>query len=607
MSARAEDRRKHLGDLGLADAGLALEQDRAAEPQRRKIDGRQGAVADVVVLRELALDAVDGQVYITWAVVPSFHRLDPTCSGAWPRVGRTFPSRANLARAIWAATTMLPPSGEVSSMVHRLASVIAAVVVVAASTSSPHATPVAASSASAVSSATSPSPSPGPSTTAPGTAPAESPSASIGPGGSGSSPDPATAEPQPSAVGAPEGQPVTANIGSAGGTLAAADGGISVTIPPGALAADTTIGIQPIENTAPNGLDGAYRLTPVGQTFSQPVQIDFPYTDSDVDGSAPEALGIAFQDAEGFWEWQDATAVDLTTQQLVVSMTHFTDFAKAPGLQLRPLSASVHVNGTLQLVVTNCLKERGNPKAVLFPCFDLRSEDIGVIDPASWAVNGTPKGTLATGTVEGTVNLAAYFAPPQKPKAGPNGKSTVKVTVTAHLLGKTKVLSANVRIIDGYRVKGTWVQTNSSRVCSGAISPKITDTVEFSLSPATVDGEQSFLVTDIKNAKTTAKPPKFPVHVPETAVRQAKPPEILTLNGGDVTIDGDQIAVALVGSGFTGSCTFIDTTNGGKRTPPGTDTEESALLKFFTTQMVDGKLSVPGTVEQPWSWFVTEQ
>src|SRR5207237_2640407 len=98
------------------------------------------------------------------------------------------------------------------------------------------------------------------------------------------------APPPPSAVGTPAGSPVTKVIGAAGGSLSAGDGGITVTIPPGALAGDVSIAIQPIGNTAAGGLGPAYRLTPPGQTFTQPVQVSFPYADADLNGTAPEAL-----------------------------------------------------------------------------------------------------------------------------------------------------------------------------------------------------------------------------------------------------------------------------------------------------------------------------
>src|SRR5204863_9094362 len=54
--------------------------------------------------------------------------------------------------------------------------------------------------------------------------------------------------PEPSPVGVPAGDVVSASLGAAGGTASSADGRISVTIPAGALSADTPIGIQPITN-----------------------------------------------------------------------------------------------------------------------------------------------------------------------------------------------------------------------------------------------------------------------------------------------------------------------------------------------------------------------
>ena len=56
----AERRRDRLGDLGLADAGLSLQKERAPEPERQEDDGRQGAVADIVLARQQAFDVVYG-------------------------------------------------------------------------------------------------------------------------------------------------------------------------------------------------------------------------------------------------------------------------------------------------------------------------------------------------------------------------------------------------------------------------------------------------------------------------------------------------------------------------------------------------------------------
>ena len=48
----AERLGQHLGDLGLADAGLAFQKQRAAEAQREVECGRQRAVGDIVAALE---------------------------------------------------------------------------------------------------------------------------------------------------------------------------------------------------------------------------------------------------------------------------------------------------------------------------------------------------------------------------------------------------------------------------------------------------------------------------------------------------------------------------------------------------------------------------
>ena len=58
--ARAEQARQHFGDLGLADAGLALQEERLAELQRQEDHGRQAMVGEVALVEQALLDFVDG-------------------------------------------------------------------------------------------------------------------------------------------------------------------------------------------------------------------------------------------------------------------------------------------------------------------------------------------------------------------------------------------------------------------------------------------------------------------------------------------------------------------------------------------------------------------
>ena len=55
----AEGPGQHLGDLGLADAGLAFEKQRATKLQREEDAGGEPAIAEVVVLLEQRDDGVD--------------------------------------------------------------------------------------------------------------------------------------------------------------------------------------------------------------------------------------------------------------------------------------------------------------------------------------------------------------------------------------------------------------------------------------------------------------------------------------------------------------------------------------------------------------------
>ena len=56
---RIENRREHLGDLGLADARLAFEQQRLAHLEHEVKRGRQRTVGDVLLLPQCGLERID--------------------------------------------------------------------------------------------------------------------------------------------------------------------------------------------------------------------------------------------------------------------------------------------------------------------------------------------------------------------------------------------------------------------------------------------------------------------------------------------------------------------------------------------------------------------
>lgn len=411
--------------------------------------------------------------------------------------------------------------------------------------------------------------------------------------------------PPPSAIGAPAGPVVTKEIGAAGGALASADGGVTVTIPAGALAADTTVGIQPIADTAPGGIGDSFALTPTGQTFSQPVQVSFTYTDDDLDGTSADFLGIAAQDDSGRWLWQPTVAIDAAARRVSVMTAHFSNWSMLPGLQLRPKRATVKVKGTVTLVAANC-EPRMVGSFYLGGCVDYAEDDelaqlVPGVRAATWAVNGQVGGGPATGTIKAGKGSAVFTAPAKKP-AGSGGKSMVTVSVIAKLKGgATTSLVSNITITGGdYTVVGTFKDTDSSLACAGAVSPLVQDKVTFSLTQADNGG---FSVEDIVNTKTTAKPVKLPVPVPGLSAKLISPPEILTANDGGTSVNGDEITVVLTGPSTIGVCRF----SGGGSVDGTGDTHDSGTgIIFDTTKFVGGKQT--GSADKPqWTWIITEK
>lgn len=143
-------------------------------------------------------------------------------------------------------------------------------------------------------------------------------------------------------VGTPEGPAVTARIGPAGGIIVSADERIRITIPAGALTADQTISVQPLnENNCPAGIGQAFRLLPHGLTFAKPVTITFQYDEEDINGSAPELLRVAYQTNEGYWKSPPTKHVDTATRTVLVQTTHFSDWGVFQNMYISPPSSSL--------------------------------------------------------------------------------------------------------------------------------------------------------------------------------------------------------------------------------------------------------------------------
>lgn len=153
--------------------------------------------------------------------------------------------------------------------------------------------------------------------------------------------EPINIVPKVSGVGTPVGAGVTKVIGAAGGFLISADHSVTVSIPAGALSANTTIGIEPITNTNVGGKGTAYRLTPHGQQFAKPVDIAVSYLNFKDSMTFPLTATLSFQGNDGIWQMPSGSTVDTSAKVVKYSSTHFSDWAIMERVSLKPVAATL--------------------------------------------------------------------------------------------------------------------------------------------------------------------------------------------------------------------------------------------------------------------------
>lgn len=257
----------------------------------------------------------------------------------------------------------------------------------------------------------------------------------------------------PTARGTPQGTASSALIGAEGGSVASADGRLSVTVPAGAFAQPTTVAIQPITNTAHGALGAAWRITPEGLSTPVPMTLTFHADNAALDGTSLHALRIATQDAQGRWSAQRAPQRDAAARTVSVQTTHFSDWAVTADLRLKPAGAAVPVGQTLDLVAVSCAGvSMDEITLALKPCTET---GISPGELEDWSVNGVIGGSAATGTVaalpsEPTQYRGAgrFTAPARVPGEGPVAVS-VHYTASGDAVnsGDSYTLVANVWIL----------------------------------------------------------------------------------------------------------------------------------------------------------------
>ncbi|WP_266368719.1 hypothetical protein [Tellurirhabdus rosea] len=137
---------------------------------------------------------------------------------------------------------------------------------------------------------------------------------------------------QPGAVteaGRPVGPSVTQVIGPAGGTVTSADGKLQLTIPAGALAKETPVSIQAVENKAPNGSGTAYTFGQGEITVSEPLILTYQYRQNEFSGAGKNNVGLARQNSGGVWGLNQLAVVDPVKRTLTARVRRVSQDAIA--------------------------------------------------------------------------------------------------------------------------------------------------------------------------------------------------------------------------------------------------------------------------------------
>lgn len=278
-----------------------------------------------------------------------------------------------------------------------------------------------------------------------------------GGGGDDGAPAPDAGSPTPGApapvaaatpVGEAEGLAVSTTIGPAGGTLSSPDGSLVVNVPMNAFATPTLVSLQPIANHAHGGLGRAWRITPHGVQASQPITLSWRYAAEDA--GAVAGLAVATQRADGTWVALRGAQHDVATRTLTVQTLHFSDWSLVAGLQLRPATAQVEVNGRVALTITRCETVNVSADEEEIPLAACETVGSAGFDGFQWAANGVTGGDAVQGRVVRPdeflfPGVAAFVAPATPPAGNP---VAVSARYTAPPFNQGVTLLSNIRVVE---------------------------------------------------------------------------------------------------------------------------------------------------------------
>lgn len=251
----------------------------------------------------------------------------------------------------------------------------------------------------------------------------------------------------PTEIGTPQGDKVISEIGPAGGAISTPDGRLTLTIPANAVSGNTAFSIQPISNTAQDGIGLAYRLEPGGQAFAKPLEVSIRFNDDDVQTTYPGALRLAYQDQSGAWHEQGSTVLDATKLQVSFSTTHLSDWAlkRDSYVVSRPGKVVLRPGESVGITVERCerLMTRFEEKKREIP-YREENKRCSNVTECQWSLKGP--GTLVPGAPQ-----VVYTAP-----MSPTPATALALCKASFWPGqKNSAFTEIVIAARGYRAHGT--------------------------------------------------------------------------------------------------------------------------------------------------------
>jgi uncharacterized protein YjdB len=193
-----------------------------------------------------------------------------------------------------------------------------------------------------------------------------------------------------------------------GGTVSAANGAVTLAVPPGAISQATPVTVDAAASAGqdPRIVAGAaFEFGPNGTTFAQPVRLTLKYSPSGISNGSPE-LALKLHRAVGSgWQEVAGSTVDIAAKAVAAPISSFSTYAvlgrhAVDRVTISIPGAPVTVGGTVQLSAT-VLDAAGNPLGDRTVAWLSMNPTIASVD-ANGLVRGESPGTATiTATVEG--------------------------------------------------------------------------------------------------------------------------------------------------------------------------------------------------------------